>query len=211
MVETIEAYVPHTPSWVIGGGFDPAVLEAMRRVPRHALVPAEVRDEAYRDQPVPIGFGQTISQPFIVALMTDLLEVDSRDTVLEIGTGSGYQAAILARVAGEVHSIEIVPALGERAADTLRSLGYANVETRVGDGYYGWPERAPFDGIVVTAAASHIPPPLVEQLAPGGRMVIPIGAAFATQQLILVGKRLDGTLTTRQLLPVRFVPLTRAE
>ena len=162
MVETIEAYVPHTPSWVIGGGFDPAVLEAMRRVPRHALVPAEVRDEAYRDQPVPIGFGQTISQPFIVALMTDLLEVDSRDTVLEIGTGSGYQAAILAQVAGEVHSIEIVPALGERAADTLRSLGYANVETRVGDGYYGWPERAPFEGIVVTAAASHIPRPLVE-------------------------------------------------
>ena len=211
MVETIEAYVPLTPSWVIGGGFDPAVLEAMRRAPRHAFVPAEVRDEAYRDQPVPIGFGQTISQPFIVALMTDLLEVDRRDTVLEIGTGSGYQAAILAQVAGEVHSIEIVPALGERAADTLRALGYANVETRVGDGYYGWPEHAPFDGIVVTAAASHIPPPLVEQLAPGGRMVIPIGAAFATQQLMLVEKRLDGTLTTRQLLPVRFVPLTRAE
>ena len=211
MVAQIEAYVGLTPAWVIGDGFDPAVLEAMRRTPRHAFVPAEVRDEAYHDQPVPIGFGQTISQPFIVALMTDLLEVDRRDTVLEIGTGSGYHAAILAQVAGEVHSIEIVPALGERAADTLHALGYANVETRVGDGYYGWPEHAPFDGIVVTAAASHIPPPLVEQLAPGGRMVIPIGAAFATQQLMLVEKRLDGTLTTRQLLPVRFVPLTRAE
>ena len=186
----------------------------MRRCAERRATPScrqNVSDEAYRDQPVPIGFGQTISQPFIVALMTDLLEVDRRDTVLEIGTGSGYHAAILAQVAGEVHSIEIVPALGERAADTLRALGYANVETRVGDGYYGWPEHAPFDGIVVTAAASHIPPPLVEQLAPGGRMVIPIGAAFATQQLMLVEKRLDGTLTTRQLLPVRFVPLTRAE
>ena len=211
MVAQIQAYVGLTPAWVIGDGFDPAVLEAIRRTPRHAFVPASVRDEAYRDQPVPIGFGQTISQPFIVALMTDLLEVDRRDTVLEIGTGSGYHAAILAQVAGEVYSIEIVPALGERAGDTLRALGYPNVKTWVGDGYYGWPEHAPFDGIVVTAAASHIPPPLVEQLAPGGRMVIPIGAAFATQQLMLVEKRLDGTLTTRQLLPVRFVPLTRAE
>jgi protein-L-isoaspartate(D-aspartate) O-methyltransferase len=211
MVVQIEAYVSLTPAWVIGDGFDPTVLEAMRRTPRHAFVPASVRNEAYRDQPVPIGFGQTISQPFIVALMTDLLEVDRRDTVLEIGTGSGYHAAILAQVAAEVHSIEIVPALGERAADTLSTLGYTNVETRVGDGYYGWPDHAPFDGIVVTAAASHIPPPLVEQLAPGGRMVIPIGAAFATQQLMLVEKRPDGTLTTRQLLPVRFVPLTRAE
>jgi protein-L-isoaspartate(D-aspartate) O-methyltransferase len=211
MVAQIETYLALTPTWVIGGGFDPAALEAMRRTPRHAFVPPEFRDEAYDDRPVPIGFGQTISQPFIVALMTDLLDADRRDTVLEIGTGSGYQAAVLAQVAGEVYSIEIVPALGARAAETLRALGYANVETRIGDGYYGWPERAPFDGIVVTAAASHIPPPLVEQLAPGGRMVIPIGAAFATQQLMLVEKRPDGTLTTRQVLPVRFVPLTRAE
>jgi protein-L-isoaspartate(D-aspartate) O-methyltransferase len=211
MVARIEAYVGVTPGWAIGDGFDAAVLEAMRRTPRHAFVPAEVQGDAYDDRPLPIGFGQTISQPFIVALMTELLEVDRNDAVLEVGTGSGYHAAILAQVAGEVRSIEIVPALGERAADTLRSLGYANVETRVGDGYYGWPEHAPFDGIVVTAAASHIPPPLVEQLAPGGRMVIPIGSAFATQQLMLVEKRADGTLTTRQLLPVRFVPLTRAE
>ena len=196
---------------MIGEGFDPAVLDAMRRTPRHAFVPAEVRNYAYTDRPLPIGFGQTISQPFIVALMTELVDADPRDRVLEIGTGSGYQAAVLAEIAGEVYSIEIVPALGERAAETLKALGYANVETRVGDGYYGWPEHAPYDGIVVTAAASHIPPPLVAQLAPGGRMVIPIGGPFATQQLMLVEKRPDGTLTTRQLLPVSFVPLTRAE
>ena len=183
MVAQIEAYVALTPAGVIGEGFDPAVLAAMRRTPRHAFVPAGVRDRAYDDGPLPIGFGQTISQPFIVALMTELLGVDSRDTVLEIGTGSGYQAAVLAQVAGEVYSIEIVPALGARAAETLGALGYANVATRVGDGYYGWPEHAPYDGIMVTAAAGHIPPPLVEQLAPGGRMVIPVGGAFATQQL----------------------------
>ena len=196
---------------MIGDGFDPAVLEAMRRTPRHAFVPAGVRDRAYDDGPLPIGFGQTISQPFIVALMTELLGVDSRDAVLEIGTGSGYQAAVLAQVAGEVYSIEIVPALGARAAEALGALGYANVATRVGDGYYGWPEHAPYDGIMVTAAAGHIPPPLVEQLAPGGRMVIPVGGAFATQQLVLVEKQPNGTLTARQLLPVRFVPLTRGE
>ena len=211
MVEQIEAYASLTPAWAIGDGFDPAVLAAMRRTPRHAFVPAGVRDEAYLDRPVPIGYGQTISQPLIVALMTDLLELDRRDTVLEVGTGSGYHAAILAQVAARVYSIEIVPALGRRAADTLRGLGYANVETRVGDGYHGWPEHAPFDGIVVTAAASHVPPPLVAQLAPGGRMVIPIGAPFATQQLMLVEKRPDGTLMTRQILPVRFVPLTHGE
>jgi protein-L-isoaspartate(D-aspartate) O-methyltransferase len=211
MVAQIEAYAGLAPDWAIGDGFDPAVLEAMRRTPRHAFVPAEVRGQAYDDQPLPIGFGQTISQPFIVALMSDLLEVDRSDSVLEVGTGSGYHAAVLAQVAGEVWSIEIVPALGTRAADTLRALGFTNVEIRVGDGYHGWPERAPFDGIVVTAAASHVPPPLVAQLAPGGRMIIPIGAAFATQQLMLVEKRRDGTLTTRQLLPVRFVPLTRAD
>ena len=211
MVAQIEAYVALAPAGVIGAGFDPTVLAAMRRTPRHAFVPTGVRDRAYDDGPLPIGFGQTISQPFIVALMTELLGVDSRDAVLEIGTGSGYQAAVLAQVAGEVYSIEIVPALGARAAEALGALGYANVATRVGDGYYGWPEHAPYDGIMVTAAAGHIPPPLVEQLAPGGRMVIPVGGAFATQQLVLVEKQPNGTLTARQLLPVRFVPLTRGE
>lgn len=190
---------------------DEKVLAAIGSVDRERFVTPAFAERAWENTALPIAFGQTISQPLVVAAMTEALRVGPRMKVLEIGTGSGYHAAILAQIAGEVHSIEIVPALGERAADTLRSLGYANVETRVGDGYYGWPERAPFDGIVVTAAASHIPRPLVEQLAPGGRMVIPIGAAFATQQLMLIEKQLDGTLTTRQLLPVRFVPLTRAE
>jgi protein-L-isoaspartate(D-aspartate) O-methyltransferase len=211
MVAQIESYVAQTPAGAIGDGFDPEVLAAMRRTPRHAFVPRALRDVAYADQPLPIGYGQTISQPFIVALMTDLLDVDRGDRVLEVGTGSGYQAAILAEVAGEVRSLEIVPELGARAAATLDALGYSNVFTTVGDGYHGWPEHAPYDGIVVTAAAGHVPPPLIAQLAPGGRMVIPIGGAFLTQQLMLVEKRPDGTLTSRQLLPVRFVPLTRAE
>jgi protein-L-isoaspartate(D-aspartate) O-methyltransferase len=211
MVAQIESYAALTPAQALGEGFDPEVLAAMRRTPRHAFVPAELRDLAYTDQPLPIGYGQTISQPFIVALMTDLLDVGPGDRALEIGTGSGYQAAVLAEVGAEVRSIEIVPELGERATATLRSLGYPNVATTVGDGYHGWPEHAPYDGIVVTAAASHVPAPLIAQLAPGGRMVIPIGGAFATQQLMLIEKRPDGSLTSRQLLPVRFVPLTRAE
>jgi protein-L-isoaspartate(D-aspartate) O-methyltransferase len=183
----------------------------MRTVPRHEFVPREVRALAYEDMPVPIGYGQTISQPFIVALMTDLLDLKPGARVLEIGTGSGYQAAVLSPLAEQVYSIEIVPELGAAAAEVIDRLGYANVETKVADGYYGWPEAAPFDGIVVTAAASHIPPPLIEQLKPGGRMVIPIGAAFAAQYLMLVEKRADGGVTTRQLLPVQFVPFTRAD
>jgi protein-L-isoaspartate(D-aspartate) O-methyltransferase len=176
-------------------------------VPRHLFVPEGQRDAAYDDRPLPIGHGQTISQPFIVALMTDLINVRRSDTVLEIGTGSGYQAAVLSPLAGKVYSIEIIPALGKRAATRLAQLRFRNVEVKVGDGYYGWPEHAPFDGIVVTAAASHIPPPLVAQLAEGGRMVIPVGGAFATQFLMLVEKQRDGSITTRQLLPVGFVPL----
>ncbi|MCP4381656.1 MAG: protein-L-isoaspartate(D-aspartate) O-methyltransferase, partial [Hyphomicrobiales bacterium] len=171
----------------------------------------EVKPFAYQDRPLPIGYGQTISQPFIVALMTDLLDVEAGDKVLEIGTGSGYQAAVLSPLAERVYSIEIVPELGERAGETLDELDFANVETRVADGYYGWPEKAPFDAIVVTAAASHIPPPLVQQLETGGKMVIPVGGVFSTQQLMLVEKQPDGGVTTRQLLPVRFVPFTRAE
>ena len=210
MVQAIEEHARLVPGAAEAGGIDPAVLQAMRDVPRHEFVPEDVRSHAYEDRPLPIGHGQTISQPFIVALMTDLLDVEPGDEVLEIGTGSGYQAAVLSPLAGRVYSIEIVPELGRRAGEVLDELGYANVETRIADGYYGWPEVAPFDAIVVTAAASHIPPPLVEQLEPGGRMVIPVGGPFSTQQLMLVEKLPDGGITTRQLLPVQFVPFTRA-
>jgi protein-L-isoaspartate(D-aspartate) O-methyltransferase len=211
MIEKIEEHARFAPGAVEGGQIDPDVLNAMREVPRHEFVPDEVVPYAYQDRPLPIGHGQTISQPFIVALMTDLLDVEPGDKVLEIGTGSGYQAAVLSPLAERVYSIEIVPELGKRAGRTLDQLNLANVETKVADGYYGWPEEAPFDAIVVTAAASHIPPPLVQQLEPRGRMVIPIGGAFSAQQLMLVEKQPDGSVTTRQLLPVRFVPFTRAE
>jgi protein-L-isoaspartate(D-aspartate) O-methyltransferase len=202
MIETIKGHARSGTQ-----GIDPAVLKTMGKVPRHLFVPEKQSGAAYDDRPLPIGHGQTISQPFIVALMTDLINVRRSDTVLEIGTGSGYQAAVLSPLAGKVYSIEIIPELGKRAAARLARHGYRNVEVKVGDGYYGWPEHAPFDGIVVTAAASHIPPPLVEQLAEGGRMVIPVGGPFATQFLMLVEKRRDGSITTRQLLPVGFVPL----
>jgi protein-L-isoaspartate(D-aspartate) O-methyltransferase len=208
MVEVIRQHARDAGRALGGRGLDPAVLGAMAAVPRHEFVPENVREHAYEDRPLPIGAGQTISQPFMVALMTDLLDVDSDDVVLEVGTGSGYQAAVLAPLAAEVYSIEIVPQLGESAAERLERLGYDNVHVRVGDGYYGWPEAGPFDGIVVTAAASHIPPPLIQQLSPGGRMVIPVGGAFARQQLMLVEKGEDGAIRTRQILPVRFVPLT---
>ena len=190
------------------GSIDPRVLAALGRVPRHEFVPVLSRASAYDNRPLSIGHGQTISQPYIVAVMTDLLKVGAGDTVLEIGTGSGYQAAVLADLGASVASIEIVEPLAKEAGVRLQRLGYAKVATRVGDGYHGWPERGPFDAIVVTAAASHVPPPLVQQLKRGGRMVIPIGAAFQTQQLMLVEKRADGALTTRQLMAVRFVPLT---
>src|SRR6516225_3552028 len=195
-----------------GGGatpttLDAAVLEAMRRVPRHAFVPAALRKLAYADRPLPIGYGQTISQPYIVALMTDLLRLAPHARALEIGTGSGYQAAVLAELGHQVYTIEIVPGLARQAATRLSDLGYRAVHVRQGDGYYGWPEAAPFDGIVVTAAASQIPPPLLDQLKPGGRMVIPIGAAFLVQQLMLIQKRADESIHTEALLPVAFVPL----
>ncbi|MGD2114333.1 MAG: protein-L-isoaspartate(D-aspartate) O-methyltransferase [Acidobacteriota bacterium] len=187
----------------------PEVLSAMGRVPRHLFVPERLQSVAYVNRPLPIGHGQTISQPYIVALMTDLLEVGPRDRVLEIGTGSGYQAAVLAELVASVYTVEIVPQLANRAGERLRRLGYDNVHARQGDGYHGWPEHAPFDGIIVTAAASHVPPPLIEQLAPGGTMVIPVGSPFATQQLMLVRKTGDGEIRTRQVLPVAFVPFTR--
>jgi protein-L-isoaspartate(D-aspartate) O-methyltransferase len=187
---------------------DPGVLAAMRKVPRHKFVPADQLPHAYLNRPLPIGHGQTISQPLIVALMTDLMRIKHGDTVLEIGTGSGYQAAVMAELAESVYSIEIIEPLARQAAARLKELGYARVTVRAGDGYYGWPEHGPYDSIMVTAAAGHIPPPLLKQLKAGGRMVIPVGAPFLTQYLMLVEKQADGAVTTRQILPVRFVPLT---
>jgi protein-L-isoaspartate(D-aspartate) O-methyltransferase len=185
---------------------DPAVLAAMRKVPRHLFVPAHLQDEAYADGPLPIGFGQTISQPYIVAYMSELLDVSRPHKVLEIGTGSGYQAAVLGELAGRVFTIEIVPELGERARTLLQQLGYANVHVRVGDGYGGWPEEAPFDRIMVTAAPDHVPPPLVDQLAVGGILVLPVGTWH--QEIVVITRTLEGT-TERHTIPVRFVPLTR--
>ncbi len=206
--EMLEVVQAHATAGYAPAAISPAVIAAMGRVERHEFVPEALRAQAYEDRPLPIGYGQTISQPYIVALMTDLLEPAPGDRVLEIGTGSGYQAAVLAELGLEVYSIEIVPELGDEAAARLERLGYGGIATRIGDGYFGWPERAPFDGLVVTAAAGHVPPPLIEQLKPGGRMVIPVGRPFMVQQLVLVTKAKDGTLRTRQLLPVRFVPLT---
>jgi protein-L-isoaspartate(D-aspartate) O-methyltransferase len=186
---------------------DPRVMAVMGQVPRHEFVPEPQKPHAYENRPLPIGHGQTISQPYIVALMTDLMRVRPGDTVLEIGTGSGYQAAVLAGLARAVYTIEIIEPLGRQACERLKRLAYRQVACKVGDGYYGWDEHAPYDAIVVTAAASHVPPPLIRQLKPGGRMVIPVGAQFLTQYLLLVEKSADGTVSTRQILPVRFVPL----
>jgi len=183
-------------------------LAALRAVPRHRFVPADAQREAYEDHPLPIDHGQTISQPFIVAFMTEAVAVKPGEKVLEIGTGSGYQAAILAAMGAKVFTIEIIPELAERAAATLRELGYDQVRVRAGDGYKGWPEEAPFDAIVVTAAPDTIPPALLEQLAEGGRLVIPVGPQHGGQELILVTKT-KGKLHQRNLLPVRFVPFTR--
>ena len=185
----------------------PQVRAALGKVERHLLVPPEQRALAYRNHPLPIGLGQTISQPYIVALSTDLLALRPQDAVLEVGTGSGYQAAVLAEIVSKVYSIEIIDSLGKEAAAKLASLGYRNVEIRIGDGYRGWPEKAPFDAILVTAAAPQVPEALVAQLKPGGRMVIPVGAFPDAQELLLLTKRADGRLERRNVLPVRFVPL----
>lgn len=210
MVATIEEHARRAGGALEGrASIEARVLEVMRRVPRHAFVPASVAANAYEDRPLPIGHGQTISQPFIVALMTDMLRTAPGQTVLEVGTGSGYQAAVLAELVRAVHSIEIITALADIAERRLRELGHANVTVHRGDGYYGIPQAAPFDGIMVTAAAGSIPPPLLGQLRPGGRMVIPVGGAFALQHLVLVEKLPDGRVRTRQMLPVAFVPLVR--
>ncbi|MGD9000841.1 MAG: protein-L-isoaspartate(D-aspartate) O-methyltransferase [Granulosicoccaceae bacterium] len=208
MVEIIAEGVRETSIYIDKVALDPRVMSAMGKVPRHEFVPLPLRPIAYENRPLPIGYGQTISQPYIVALMTDLLKPQADDRALEIGTGSGYQAAILAELVKEVYTIEIIDALGEKARSRLQALHYENVGVRTGDGYYGWEEHAPFDVIVVTAAASHIPPPLIQQLKRGGRMVIPIGSQFMVQQLVFVEKDHDGKVTTRQIIPVMFVPLT---
>jgi len=189
--------------------FEERVMEVMEQVPRHQFVPDSEKTHAYENRPLPIGYGQTISQPYIVALMTDLLKIDDNDVVLEIGTGSGYQAAILSKLVKKIYTIEIIEELGQAAQERLTKLGYNNVNVKIGDGYYGWEEAAPFDGIIVTAAASQIPPPLIEQLKPGGRMIIPIGEPLVVQHLTLVEKNQQGNIETRNILPVAFVPFTR--
>lgn len=186
---------------------DARLLAAMAAVPRHHFMPEELRAHAYEDRPLPIGHGQTISQPYIVAFMTDALRLQPSDKVLEIGTGSGYQTAVFAEMAGEVYSIEIIEALAMEAAAALRDAGYEHVKTRIGDGYRGWPEAAPFDAIMVTCAPDDVPVPLIEQLAEGGRMIIPVGSRYAPQELVLLRKS-GGEIERRELLPVRFVPMT---
>jgi len=185
-----------------------AVLKAMRRVPRHAFVPEEMRPYAYENRPLPIGYNQTISQPVIVAHMSALLELDSTHRVLEIGTGSGYQAAILAELCDDVFTMEIIPPLGERATAVLAELGYEQVRVRVGNGYDGWPEEAPFDRMIVTCAPDDIPEKLLEQLAPGGRIIIPVGSPFQTQYMVLLKKNKNGKVSQEKQYPVRFVPMT---
>lgn len=208
LVDEIQAGVRETAVMLGRGTLNPRVLEALKKVPRHEFVADEYRPYAYENRPLPIGHGQTISQPYIVAVMTDLLDAGETSKVLEIGTGSAYQAAILGEIAADVYTIEIVEPLAQSARERLQRLHYDNVHARRGDGYYGWAEAGPFDAILVTAAASHIPPPLIKQLKPGGRMLIPVGDRFNVQQLVLLEKNPNGKVITRQLLPVAFVPLT---
>lgn len=190
------------------GVTDSATLEAMRNVPRHLFVPKNRRDNAYQNKPLPIGQGQTISQPYIVGYMTEMLDLQAGEKVLEIGTGSGYQAAILSELTPHVYTIEIVEELGRQARKRFEKLGYSTIETRIGDGYNGWPEHAPFDAIILTAAADEIPDPLIEQLKPGGTMVLPVGETGLTQKLMKVTKTEDGEIMKQSKLPVRFVPMT---
>jgi protein-L-isoaspartate(D-aspartate) O-methyltransferase len=211
MVETIRAHARSDASVLGQQGLSERVLEAMGRTERHLLIPERSCSIAYADRSVPIGLGQTISQPFIVALMTELAEVAPDHVVLEVGTGSGYQAAVLAKLARKVCTIEIIPKLAEAAAKTLRDLAYDNVSARLGDGFDGWPECGPFDAIVVTAALGQPPPPLIDQLKVGGRLVMPLGPAYATQQLTVVEKIAPGKTTTRTVALVRFVPFTRSQ
>lgn len=203
MVQEIAAHTQFARANIGKEALADAVMEALAKVPRHDFVPIELRQYAYADSPLPIGYGKTISQPFIVALMTDLLEVKAGESVLEIGSGLGYQAAVLAELAASVYSVEIVEELAQEARTRLKRLGYKNIDLKLGDGYYGWPEHAPFDKVIVTAAPELVPAPLLGQLKAGGRMVIPAGIADA-QQLMLVVKDAKGRVNMREILPVRF-------
>jgi protein-L-isoaspartate(D-aspartate) O-methyltransferase len=207
LVAEIESTYAQTARETGLAAMSPRVRAAMAKVERHRLVPEAQRALAYRDHPLPIGHAQTISQPYIVALSTDLVAPQPHHVVLEIGTGSGYQAAVLAELVSKVYTIEIIEALGKGAERALKELNYRNIEIRIGDGYKGWPERAPFDAIVVTAAAPSVPPALVQQLKPGGRMVIPVGATGGIQELLLVTKDAQGKVQQKSVLQVRFVPL----
>lgn len=209
LVGVIENRVREARAYLRKSELDPRVMAAMATVRRHEFVPEDLRFAAYENRPLPIGLGQTISQPSLVAMMTDLLDLPTECKVLEVGTGSGYQAAILGEFCTEVYSIEIVEALGLRARETLADQGYENVHVKIGDGFAGWPEHAPFDGVIVTAAVDEPPPPLVEQLHPGGRMVIPLRRGSGYEELVVIRKNSDGSLAERVIFPVRFVPFTR--
>jgi protein-L-isoaspartate(D-aspartate) O-methyltransferase len=208
LVERIRQHVRQTSEYLGKTELNPQVMTALASVPRHEFVPEYLRGRAYEDRPLPIGHEQTISQPYIVAIMTDLLGIEPGCKVLDIGTGSGYQAAVLAQICESVFSIEIVEPLGVEARERLRRLGYDNIEVRIGDGFYGWPEQAPFDAIIVAAAAGSIPDPLVDQLKPGGRMILPLNSGRGSQDLVLIEKSADGAVSSRDILPVLFVPLT---
>jgi len=203
MIAAIRASTERVAAQIGKSALDTRVLRAMAKVPRHEFVPIEVQQYAYMNMPVPIGFDKTISQPFMVAVMTDLLELKPDDVVLEIGTGLGYQAAVLAELVSKVYSVEMIDELAQRAVQRLKRLGYTNVEVRVGNGYFGWPEHAPFDKVIVTAAPDLIPPPLINQLKPDGRMMIPVGLPDA-QQLVVAEKDSNGRVTTKELMPVLF-------
>ncbi|HHB74941.1 MAG TPA: protein-L-isoaspartate(D-aspartate) O-methyltransferase [Desulfobulbus sp.] len=211
MLREIDHDCRTTSSYTGISAFAPEVMRAMAEVPREAFVPDELKPWAYENRPLPIGNGQTISQPYIVALMTDLLRPTRNDVMLEVGAGSGYQAAVLGRLVKKLYTLEIVPTLAKNAASLLEKLGYTNVEVSQGDATKGWPEHAPYDGIIVTAAAEQIPPALIEQLKPDGRLVIPVGAPHRPQELLLVQKDTQGRLSRKNILPVAFVPFTSNE
>lgn len=208
MVRSIELDTYQARRYIGKSELSDKVLESIGKVPRHEFVPAKYQQDAYVNQPLPIGRGQTISQPFIVALMTDLMEVDENSRVLELGTGSGYQAAVLAELVREVYTIEIVEELGKEARNRLQRLGYENVHVKIGDGFFGWPAHSPYDSIIVTAAGIEVPPALIEQLKPGGHLVIPVGPQHDVQYLKVITKLEDGSTTSANILPVRFVPIT---
>lgn len=211
LLDGIENEVRYTQNYIGKNRLDDRVMQAMATVPREKFVPKYLRISAYDDGPLPIGHGQTISQPYMVALMTDLLNLKSEHRVLEVGTGSGYQTAILAQLCAQVLSVERIAELNKQAVERFSKLGYNNIETHIGDGYKGWPEHAPYDGIIVTAAATHIPQPLLDQLKPGGNLVIPVGLSYFSQSLTLVKKDLQGEIDIKNILDVAFVPLIRGD